>query len=404
MNPLRDVPIEPPPGWQTIPIRAIARRREETGRLDLPLLSVYRDIGVVPREGREDNYNRPGEDLSTYKVVHRGDLVLNKMKTWQGSLGVSQHHGIVSPAYFVCELNDRVDHRFLHHQLRSRPFIAAFAARSKGIRPQQWDLPWEAFKSIHVAVPPRREQEAIAQSLDRETSRIDSIVDGLDRLRDLAQDRMQVVIDRSILSCPRRVPLKREIEFKEGPGIMAEDFREGGVPLIRIAGLRDGRVTLEGCNFLAPAQVARRWRHFALAPGDYLLSASASMGLISRVDDEAAGGIPYTGLIRLRPLSSRVEMRYVKYFFLSRAFFDQTDTWRTGVGIEHYGPTHLSRMWMPLPPISEQRTIADRLDSDDARARSFGDHIGTLVKLLEERRRSLVTAAVTGSMGAAEVA
>jgi type I restriction enzyme S subunit len=92
-----------PSSWNSIQIGGLFRRRDERGRSDLPLLSVYRDLGVVPREGREDNFNRPGEDLDAYLVVRPGDLVLNKMKTWQGSLGVSAHEGIVSAAYFVAE-------------------------------------------------------------------------------------------------------------------------------------------------------------------------------------------------------------------------------------------------------------------------------------------------------------
>ena len=84
-----------------MPLRALYRRVEDSGRPDLPLLSVYRDHGVVIREGREDNFNRASDDLSKYKVVRKGDLAMNKMKTWQGSLGVSDYHGIVSPAYFV---------------------------------------------------------------------------------------------------------------------------------------------------------------------------------------------------------------------------------------------------------------------------------------------------------------
>jgi type I restriction enzyme, S subunit len=83
------------------------------------LLSVYRDLGVVRREGRDDNFNQPGDDLSSYLVVRPGDLVLNKMKTWQGSLGVSSFEGIVSPAYFVAEQVRDANPRFLHHLLRS---------------------------------------------------------------------------------------------------------------------------------------------------------------------------------------------------------------------------------------------------------------------------------------------
>jgi type I restriction enzyme S subunit len=60
------------PDVREVRLRALFARRNATGRPDLPMLSVYRDYGVVPRDGREDNYNKPGEDPGSYRVVRRG--------------------------------------------------------------------------------------------------------------------------------------------------------------------------------------------------------------------------------------------------------------------------------------------------------------------------------------------
>ena len=133
--------------WATYRLRHLLRRTSETGFPDEELLSVYRDHGVVRKRDRQDNYNRPGEDLSSYQLVLPGDLVLNKMKTWQGSLGVSQHRGIVSPAYYVCRVAPSIHRRYLHHLLRSRLLVAEYASRSKGIRVNQWDLPWTDLRT-----------------------------------------------------------------------------------------------------------------------------------------------------------------------------------------------------------------------------------------------------------------
>ena len=62
---------------------------------------------------------------------------------------------------------------------------------------------------------------------------------------------------------------------------MAADFRESGVPLLRISCLRGPGATLDGCNYLDPDAVLAQWRHFAINEGDYLLSASASTGAVS---------------------------------------------------------------------------------------------------------------------------
>src|SRR5690348_5808498 len=89
-----------PVGWKQRNLGSLLRVRNLRGRPDLPLLSVVREKGVILRAGMSDdeNHNFIPDDLSNYKVVHRGDLVINKMKAWQGSLGIAGCEGIVSPA------------------------------------------------------------------------------------------------------------------------------------------------------------------------------------------------------------------------------------------------------------------------------------------------------------------
>lgn len=159
--------LESVPGhWQKSSIRAITRLRNQRGRPDLPLLSVYRDYGVILKSSRDDNRNPDGQDLSVYKVVHEGDLVLNKMKTWQGSLGVSTHIGIVSPAYIVCSLREDVNPKFIHYLLRSAPYVYEYNRISYGVRVGQWDMRYDEFKRIPLYLPTYPEQDKIVAFLD----------------------------------------------------------------------------------------------------------------------------------------------------------------------------------------------------------------------------------------------
>ena len=127
-------------------------------------LSVFRDHGVVKRDDYE-NKNVLSDDLSNYKLVNKGDLVLNKMKTWMGSLGVSEYRGIVSPAYYVLKPNFDFFSGYLHHLLRSKIYIDQYGSVSKGVRPGQWDLSFDNFKSLKVILPPVDEQKDIHQRL-----------------------------------------------------------------------------------------------------------------------------------------------------------------------------------------------------------------------------------------------
>jgi type I restriction enzyme S subunit len=161
------------------------------------------------------------------------------------------------------------------------------------------------------------------------------------------------------------VPFAEAIDFQEGPGIMAADFRDDGVPLIRLAGLDRGGTVLAGCNFLDPSTVQRRWAHFALREGDILLSSSASLGRIAVVGAEAEGAIPYTGIIRMRPRDERVHAPFIRYLLEASDFQRQAEIAGVGSVMRHFGPMHLRQMTVSLPPVGTQRRIAGTLGALD---------------------------------------
>lgn len=149
--------------------------------------------------------------------------------------------------------------------------------------------------------------------------------------------------------------------FQEGPGIMAKDFRDTGVPLIRISGMHSPVVSLDGCNFLDEEMVAKKWNHFRLDEDDIVLSSSASLGKVSKVKKDAVGSIVYTGLIRFKPFKSLFD-EYLIRFLGSREFERQIDGSKRGAAILHFGPTHLRGMILPVPPFAEQRRIVAKVD------------------------------------------
>ena len=149
--------------------------------------------------------------------------------------------------------------------------------------------------------------------------------------------------------------------FQEGPGIMAVDFRTEGVPLIRIAGMNGKVVTLKGCNYLDPKMVEEKWKHFKLDVGDVVISSSASLDRIAEVDDEAAGSIPYTGLIRFK-MYGGIDKEYFKWFLKSPYYIEQVNRQKKGGFIQHYGPSHLRKMIIPIPPLEEQGRISEKLN------------------------------------------
>lgn len=199
-----------PAHWSVCRLGGILRRVTERNRPDMPLLSVVRERGVIRRDatGRDENHNYIPDDLSNYKVVRIGQFALNKMKGWQGSYGVSQYEGIVSPAYFVFNLSG-VDGRFFHTAIRSRAYVPAFAQASDGVRIGQWDLAESRMREIPFAIPALCEQATIVRLLDYADRRIRRYIRGKQKLIALLEEQKQAIIHRAVTrGLDRKVRLK----------------------------------------------------------------------------------------------------------------------------------------------------------------------------------------------------
>ena len=153
---------EVPEHWEIVKLTRLLTERNQKNRPELQLLSVVREKGVIIRDvgNKEENHNFIPDDLSGYKVVKTHQFVMNKMKAWQGSYGISRYIGIVSPAYYIFDVNFQ-NFNFFHWAIRSKVYVNFFAQASDGIRVGQWDLSKDKMKTIPFFIPPNNEQQAI---------------------------------------------------------------------------------------------------------------------------------------------------------------------------------------------------------------------------------------------------
>lgn len=169
-----------PAHWTIIKLRQILHPVGVKNHPELPLLSVVREQGVVIRdtEDKEANHNFIPDDLSNYKVVKKGQFAMNKMKAWQGSYGISEYTGIVSPAYFIFDVDfDNLE--YFHYAIRSKVYVNFFAQASDGIRVGQWDLQMDKMKEIPFIVPSPSEQTKIVAHIKRMLPKYDRAIETL---------------------------------------------------------------------------------------------------------------------------------------------------------------------------------------------------------------------------------
>lgn len=173
---LGDIPAQ----WNVTKLRQILHPVSEKNHPEFPLLSVVREQGVILRdvEDKEANHNFIPDDLSGYKVVRKGQFALNKMKAWQGSYGVSDYIGIVSPAYFIFDIAFE-NLEYFHYAIRSKVYVNFFAQASDGIRVGQWDLQMDKMKEIPFIVPPADEQIAIVKHIKQALPQYDAAIEKL---------------------------------------------------------------------------------------------------------------------------------------------------------------------------------------------------------------------------------
>ena len=200
--PMKDSGVEwlgqVPAHWEVVPIRSLFRfvRRQDGDELDV--LSVYRDYGVISKASRDDNNNVTPEDLSKYQTVRPGDLVVNKMKAWQGSLGISNLTGITSPDYAVFEPIHSGSADYLHLLLRSPLLPDVFRLISNGIRLAQWRLEPEKFKELRVPWPPVAEQQTIGVKLAKDAARMELLASEASRGIALLHEHRAALISAAV--------------------------------------------------------------------------------------------------------------------------------------------------------------------------------------------------------------
>lgn len=185
---------EIPNDWHLKKSKFVWREIEErSAKGEEQLLSVSQYNGVVPNEAESRS-----ESLEGYKRVYPDHLVTNIMLAWMGGLGVSDHDGIVSPAYAVYQLREDQNAHYLGYLYRTKIYLAEFARRSKGVVPSRWRMYTDDFGQVLTLLPPLETQKRIVEFLDEKTAEIDAAIAKKRRLIELLNEQKAILINRAV--------------------------------------------------------------------------------------------------------------------------------------------------------------------------------------------------------------
>jgi len=417
---------EVPAAWEVRKLRGILRRVTERNRPDLPLLSVVRERGVIRRDttAEDENHNFIPDDLSNYKVVRTGQFAMNKMKAWQGSYGVSQYEGIVSPAYFVFDLAE-VESRFFHTAIRSRAYVPSFAQASDGVRIGQWDLAESRMREIAFAIPTLSEQAAIVRFLDHADRRIRRYIRAKQKLIKLLEEQKQAIIHRAVTrgldpnvrlkpsgvewlgDVPEHWAIRRIASFSPKitngwVGPTRDILRADGVPYIQSLHVKRGAIRFAKRYFVDRAWLDARPK-IRLREGDVVVVQTGDIGQVACIPPEFDGAGCHA-LIIIRTNASVMTGAYLDLVLRSRYGFESLKSVQTGALHPHLNCTWVREIAVPVPPIEEQDTILRSTSDATRRVDRAIASAESEASLLHEYRTRLIADVVTGKLDVREAA
>lgn len=224
------------------------------------------------------------------------------------------------------------------------------------------------------------------------------------------------------------VGLNEAYWFQEGPGVRNWQFTTKGIKLINVANIRTGGLLdlKRTDRHLAAEEVKNKYSHFLIEAGDLVIASSGitidTDGLLrTRGAFVSQGDLPLclnTSVIRFKAIDGRSDLNYLRHWLQSPCFRIQITREVTGIAQKNFGPSHLKKIKIPLPPLEEQRRIAAVLDKVDELRRKrqqaierlddlvqsvfldmFGDPVTTTKVAVEEIASSKPRAMRTGPFG-----
>lgn len=402
---------EIPKEWKIDKIKYHLKRNEPKNHGNAIVLSVYRDYGVIPKDSRDDNHNVTSEDTSKYKYVKKGQLVINKMKAWQGSLAVSDYNGIVSPAYFIYDFTDEeYNHKYFHYLVRSC-YKEEFKRISGGIREGQWDLSPEAFANTLALLPPLVEQKYIANYLDIQCSEIDATAEDIQKEISLLEEYKKSVITEAVTKGlnpdaemkdsgvkwigeipinwqavnPRWLFAQRKDRAKKGMEQYTASQKYGVISQKDYMNRIGGSIVTVQKDFDILKMVCK---------GDFVIHMRSFQGGLEYSEHTGSISSAYVMLI---PKKNTGECRYFKWLFKSASYINALQSTsnliRDGQAMRY---SNFIQIIIPYPPLDEQQQIADFLDAKCSEIDAIIADKKRQRGILADYKKSLIYECVTG--------
>ena len=406
-----------PSDWDIIRGKNLLNLMNRPVREDDDVVTCFRDGEVILRsERRTEGFTMSDKEIG-YQGINKGDIVIHGMDGFAGSMGVSKSTGKGSPVLIVCNPKSDDDARYIIYYLRSLAMNNVFVALATGIRERSCDLRWNKISVLPFVRPTFGEQKKIADFIDMKSEEIDSLIglqeQMIEKLKAYKQSVITEAVTKGLNPNAKLVPscidwigelpegwritvlrrfaniilgkmLQPNAKFKEDTleqYICAKDVHFEGIDISDLKKMYFNRLEKE---------------MYQVHKGDMLVvegGAGAAGSCVLKTD--LANTYIQNSIMIVRPKQG-IDIRFIQYYEFSLVKKGYVDYVCNKATIPHFTKDKLSSMPIPLPPLSEQQTIASYLDGKCSEIDKLIAAKQQKIEKLRDYKKSVIYEAVTG--------
>lgn len=425
-----------PKNWGIKRLKQILAERNEKNNpiKSTNLLSLSIGRGVFPYSEKTGGGNKAKENFEDYKLTHENDIVLNSMNVVVGAVGLSKYYGCVSPVYYTLySRNENYNINYYNNIFQSEAFQKSLWGLGNGIVVKESDngklntirmrIPMEKLNNVLMPIPPKEEQEKIANFLDKKILEIDNVIEKTkETIEDYKKYKQSIIteivtkgLDNNnemkvsgidwIKEIPENweiKPLKNIVEFGKGLPITKADLVLEGNPVIsygQIHSRNNKCVCIDNdlIRYVQDSFLDKKYSVNKAQINDFIFADTSEdlegVGNCVYVDREDIFAGYHT--IKLHPISNK-NYQYLAYLFM-------TDCWRSQLrsrvsGIKLFSITQkiLKETTVIIPTDIEMINIVKKLNEKCNNIENIIESKQKIIDELEQYKKSLIYEYVTG--------
>ncbi|KJR23108.1 type I site-specific restriction-modificationsystem, S subunit [Vibrio vulnificus] len=411
---------EVPNHWEVKRLKYIFDiKKRIAGRLGFDVLSITQK-GIIVKD-IESGDGQLSMDYSKYQLVFEGDFAMNHMDLLTGYVDISRFDGVTSPDYrvFTLKSSKRFNARYYLYLLQMCYKQKIFFPLGQGsAHLGRWRLPTEAFNEVVYPYPSCSEQQKIANFLDHETAKIDTLIAKQEKLIELLKEKRQAVISHAVTKgLNPDAPMKDSgVEWLgEVPehwtvgrykfctnriivGIAeaaTHAYADSGVPLIRSTNIKENS-ELSGEYLFLKEEFAVSNSSKYLFKNDVVTVRTGYPGVSAVVPKHLDRCHCFTNLVAT-PNKSNQPYFLASYLnsHIGKAYFE-LQGW--GSAQQNISVPILQNTPIASPPLSEQVEICLYINKQRVHFKRLISNAERSIDLMKERKTALISAAVTGKI------